>query len=115
MSKRLFGSFAAGAVLLLALSLNVVGQDQSQSFTGWISDSSCGAKGTTAAHKDCAIKCVKEKGATWVFVGSADKKLVAIENQDAVNQDKDLGQQVKVTGHVTKDGTLHVETITPAS
>ena len=115
MRKRLFGCFALGAVLLLALSLNVVGQDQSQSLTGWISDSSCGAKGTTGAHKDCAIKCVKEKGATWVFVGGADNKIVAIENQDAVSQDKDLGQQVKVSGHFTKNGSLHVDSISPAS
>jgi hypothetical protein len=115
MSKRLLGCFAAGAVLLLALSLTIVGQEQSQSLTGWISDSSCAAKGTVAAHKDCAIKCVKEKGAKWVFVNTPDKKVLAIENQDAVNQEKDLGQEVKVSGHVTKDGSLHVDTIGPAS
>lgn len=115
MSKRLLGCFAAGAVLLLALSFNIAGQEQSQTLTGWISDSSCGAKGTVATHKDCAIKCVKEKGAKWVFVNIPDKKVLAIENQDAVSQDKDLGQQVKVSGHVTKDGSLHVDSISAAS
>ena len=115
MRKRLFGSFAAGAVLLLALGLTAVGQDQSQSWTGWISDSGCGAKGANAGHKDCAIKCVKTQDQKWVFVSSEGSKVLSIENQEVVSQDKDLGQQVKVTGHVTKEGSLHVESISPAS
>ncbi len=111
--KKLLSSLAAVAVVLFVFSLYAADQ-QSQSWTGWISDSSCAAKGTSAAHRDCAIKCVKEKGASWVFVNSSDKKVLTIHNQDAINQDTDLGQQVKVTGQIQKDGSLHVESISPA-
>jgi hypothetical protein len=38
-----------------------------------------------------------------------------IKNQDAVDADKDLGQEVKVTGHVTDDGALQVDSISPKS
>lgn len=113
--KKLLSTLAAVAVVLFVFNLYAADQQQSQSWTGWISDSSCAAKGTSAAHKDCAIKCVKEKGASWVFVNSADKKVLPIHNQDAINQDTDLGTQVKVTGQIEKDGSLHVQSISPAS
>jgi hypothetical protein len=80
-------------------------------WTGWISDSSCGAKGANAGHKACAGTCIKEKGASWVFVNDSDKKVIAIHNQDAVKADADLGMPVKVTGHLMDDGSLHVDSI----
>jgi hypothetical protein len=86
-----------------------------QTWTGWISDSHCGAKGMSADHKACAQTCVKTNGAKWVFVNTADKKVLEIENQAVVNGDKDLGQEVKVTGHVTDKGALHVDSIKAAS
>jgi hypothetical protein len=80
-------------------------------WTGWISDSTCSAdKGMTAEHKDCAMKCVKEKGASYVFITSADKKVVKIQNQDAV-KDANVGVEVKVTGSMTDDGALHIAKI----
>ncbi len=102
------------AMLLAPLSLSAA-QDQpaTQTWTGWISDSGCGAKGMSADHRDCAIKCVKEKGAKWTFVNSENKAVLAIHNQDAVNPEADLGGQVKVTGHLTQDGSLHVDSIAP--
>ena len=53
------------AILLFSLfAVSAVADD----FTGWISDSKCGAKGASAEHKDCAAKCVKG-GAAPVFHG----------------------------------------------
>jgi hypothetical protein len=105
---------AVVAMLLAPLGLSAAQDKPTQTWTGWISDSGCGAKGMSAGHRDCAIKCVKEKGAKWVFVNSENKAVLAIHNQDAVNPETDLGGQVKVTGHVTEDGSLHVDSIAPA-
>ena len=109
------GVVALVAMLLAPLSLSAA-QDQpaTQTWTGWISDSGCGAKGMSAGHRDCAIKCVQQKGAKWVFVNSESKAVLDIHNQDAVKPETDLGGQVKVTGHLMEDGSLHVDSIAPA-
>jgi len=88
-------------------------EEKTMSWTGWISDSMCGAKGANANHKDCAMKCVKEKGASYVFVDTKSKKIIKIHNQDAVSE-ANLGQEVKVTGHMMKDGQIHVDSIANA-
>jgi len=103
------------AVLFATLSLATVADDKAMSWTGWISDSHCGAKGMSADHKACAQTCVKTKGASYVFVNSADKKVINIHNQDSINADQDLGTEVKVTGHMMDDGSLHVDKIAPKS
>jgi hypothetical protein len=116
--RKVIGTLAVVALvamLLVPVSLPAA-QDQpaTQTWTGWISDSGCGAKGMAAGHRDCAIKCVKEKGAKWTFVNSENKAVLTIHNQDAVKPDTDLGAQVKVTGHLMEDGSLHVDSIAPA-
>lgn len=70
------------------------------SWTGWITDESCGAKGAKAEHKDCAMKCL-ENGGKLVFYNTADEKLYALDNQGLAKEH--LGHEVKVTGEV--DGT----------
>jgi len=109
--KRAIGTFGLLAVLFATLSLATIAETKTMTWTGWISDSSCGVKGANAAHKACAKTCMKDKGASWVFVNNGDKKVLAIHNQDAVDGDKDLGQEVTVTGHVMDDGSLHVDSI----
>lgn len=95
-------------LLVLALAQSAVAKEN---WTGWISDSGCAAKGTNADHKDCAAKCVKEKGAKWVFVDSKSKNVLAIHNQDAVKE-SDLGHEVVVTGTLSDDKkSIHVESI----
>jgi hypothetical protein len=80
-------------------------------WTGWISDSTCSAeKGMTADHKGCALSCVKNRGASYVFVNSADKKVIKISNQDAV-KDGDVGVELKVTGSIAEDGSLKISKI----
>ncbi|HYO12195.1 MAG TPA: DUF5818 domain-containing protein [Thermoanaerobaculia bacterium] len=65
------------------------------SWTGWITDEHCGAKGAKAEHKDCATKCL-ENGGKLVFYNTADEKIYALDNQDLAKQH--LGHEVKVTG-----------------
>jgi hypothetical protein len=112
--KRAISMFGLLAVLLATISLASFADDKATTWTGWISDSHCGAKGMSAGHKACAETCVKTNGASWVFVNGADSKVIAIKNQDAVNPDKNLGQQVTVTGHMNADGSLQVDSIANA-
>jgi hypothetical protein len=109
--KRAITMSSLLAVLLATISLAAIADDKTMTWSGWISDSHCGAKGMSAGHKACGITCVKTNGATWVFVNSKDQKVLPIKNQDAVDADKNLGQEVKVTGHVNADGTLQVDSI----
>jgi len=112
--KRALSMFGLLAALVATLSLAKVTIAKDMTWTGWISDSGCGAKGANAAHKACAEKCVKEKGASYVFVDSKTKKVYAIHNQDAITE-ANLGQEVKVTGMKESDGSLHVNSIANAS
>ena len=106
--KRVLAITAFAATMVLASSLTSFGAE----LTGWISDSGCGAKGAAAGHKQCAVTCVKEKGAKWVLVTSADKKVYAIDNQDAVSEDN-VGMEVKVTG-TKKGNSIHVDSVAAA-
>jgi hypothetical protein len=109
--KRAISMCSLLAVMLAAISLATFAENKTMTWTGWISDSHCGAKGMSADHKACAETCVKTKGASWVFVSSKTKKVLSIKNQDAVNADEDLGHPVKVTGHVDESGAIQVDHI----
>jgi len=91
--------FAAGLALTLCAAGLVFAADGS--WTGYISDSMCGAKGANEKHSDCAAKCVKEHGAKYVFVNDADKKVYAIDAQDKVAAH--AGHHVTVKGSVDGD------------
>jgi hypothetical protein len=108
--KEVLSTFALLAMLFGTLTLSASAKEKSKTWTGWISDSACTAKGMSADHRDCVIKCVKEKGASWVFVNAKTKAVLNIHNQDAVTEDH-VGHEVMVTGHLMDDGTLHVESI----
>jgi cellobiose phosphorylase len=77
-------------------------------WTGWISDSQCGAKGANANARECTIKCVKEHGAKYVFVNDADKKVYVVDAQDKVADH--AGHHVTVKGTVEGD-TLKLSSI----
>jgi hypothetical protein len=79
-----------------------------QTWTGQISDSSCGESHQSAmehagkklsAH-DCAVACVKN-GGKYVFV--VDGKTYAIANQDFSDLEKQAGSMVKLTGEMKGD------------
>jgi len=111
--KKILVASGVVAILALAISLSAFGRADSQTWTGWISDAGCGAKGASAGHKSCALSCVHDKGGKWAFVTSADKKVIPIHNQDAV-KDSDVGMEVKLTGSLMEDGAVHVDSIAPA-
>lgn len=80
------------------------------SWTGWITDPHCGAKGAKAEHKDCALKCTS-KGDKLVFFNEADQKLYQLDNQDLAKEH--LGHQVTVKGTLSGDA-IKVESIAAA-
>ena len=111
--KRIFSTTVLAAALIAA-GLLTAGQARADSWTGWISDSGCGAKGAAAEHKSCAVACVTKKGAKWVFVNSATKDVIPIHNQDAVSE-ANVGQEVTVTGTLNDDKEIQVESIAAAA
>jgi len=78
------------------------------SWTGWVSDSKCGANGANAAHEACAKKCIAA-GEKPVLVTDKDQKVVPIDNPDAVAEHE--GHHVEVTGQMTSSGAIHVDKV----
>lgn len=111
--RKTYSLVGIAAMLFLIFSLPAVARQKQASWTGWISDSSCGAKGMSASHKNCALTCVHQKGASFVFV-TEDKTVHPIRNQSAV-KDADVGEEVSVTGRLMKDGSIDVKSISPSS
>jgi len=103
--RRILKRVITAAILLLSLFAVSALADE---FTGWISDSKCGAKGASAEHKDCAVRCVKG-GAVPVFV--MDGKVLKIDDTSKV--ERHIGQKVTVTGSVDGD-TIKVESVKAA-
>ncbi|HXM93355.1 MAG TPA: DUF5818 domain-containing protein [Candidatus Dormibacteraeota bacterium] len=97
------------AAVLFAAAMAMAGEGK---WTGYISDSACGAKGAKEGQAECTSKCVKEKGAKYVFVNDADKKVYAIDDQDKVAGH--AGHHVVVKGTVAGD-TLKLEAIEMAA
>lgn len=98
--KKAFVVLALAALLVPALA-------SADSWTGWITDDHCGAKGASAEHASCAKKCL-DQGGKLVFFNSADQKLYNLDNQKLAEEH--LGHEVVVTG--TADGTsIKVESI----
>jgi hypothetical protein len=67
-------------------------------WTGFISDAHCGAKGNNAEHADCAKKCVKGGEAPVLVVG---EKVYTLKNPKKVADY--IGDKVTITGTITND------------
>ena len=93
-----FRSLTASVFFFFAASL---AQPADGTWTGWISDSQCGAKGAHEGSGECTTKCVKERGAKYVFVNDADKKVYVVDAQDKVAEH--AGHHVTVKGSVDGD------------
>lgn len=91
--------FALGITVALCAAALAFGADGT--WTGYISDSHCGAKGAKEGHADCATKCVKEHNASYVFVNDADHKVYNIDAQDKVAAH--AGHHVTVKGSIDGD------------
>jgi hypothetical protein len=86
--------------LALSLFAGVLAMAGDGSWTGYITDSKCGAKAAHDGSRDCTVKCV-QAGAKYVFVNDADKKVYAIDDQDKVAAH--AGHHVTVKGSVDGD------------
>src|SRR5436309_15022878 len=95
-------------VLIVALMFLAASALQAASWTGWITDEHCGAKGNNAEHKSCAMKCAKDHNAALVFYNNDDKKIYKLSDQKAAMDN--IGHEVTVTGEA-KDGLITVAKI----
>lgn len=105
--KKLALSTIGFALATLCLALFLAPTAHADSWTGWVSDSHCGAGGAKAGHASCAKKCVHD-GGKFVFVNGADKKVYQLSKQDIA--DDLLAGEVTVTGTVEGD-SIKVESI----
>jgi hypothetical protein len=104
--KIKFAAVMAATLFAAALTMAADG-----TWTGYISDSKCGAKGANDKAGECTTRCVKG-GAKYVFVDDADKKVYVVDAQDKVAAH--AGHHVTVKG--TVDGeTLKLESIEMAA
>jgi hypothetical protein len=90
------------ATLVVSLaSFAYAGDAVEGSWTGFVTDTDCGAKGAKAEHAACAAKCVKEHGAKYALYTPADKQVWVLSNQDEAA--KMAGQEVTVKGKADKE------------
>ena len=80
------------------------------SWTGWVSDEKCGAKGANAAHADCAKQCIK--GGMKPVLATEDGKVFQVANPEKVTAF--AGEKVVVTGTET-GGVIQVQDVKPAA
>jgi hypothetical protein len=88
------------AAILIALVVGALAMAGDASWTGYITDSKCGAKAAHEGAAECTVKCIKE-GAKYVFVNDSDKKVYAIDDQEKVAAH--AGHHVTVKGSVEGD------------
>ncbi len=105
MTKRLV--VCAVALLLVAGISLAGGKGKEKTFTGWITDTHCGAKGASGDHAACLQKCVNG-GSKYALYTPADKKVYVLDPQDKVAEH--AAHHVKVTGTIEGD-TLKVSSI----
>jgi hypothetical protein len=84
-------------LLMLGFSIAVYAAEKG-TWTGYISDSHCGAKGNNDGHAACAKKCVKEGYAPVFVVGDKVYKI-----NDPKKVSKYIGDKVTITGTMTDD------------
>lgn len=101
----------AALALLLGLTSFALAADMN-SWNGWITDTACAAKGASASHADCAVKCVKDKGAKWALYNEADKSVWILSDQEGAA--KMAGKEVMVKGTADKEKkTITVSSMEP--
>ena len=93
--KKLSAILGIAVLVLVGTLAHASDKAKTESWTGWITDETCGAKNANAEGKGCALKC-HEAGAKLVLFVEGEKKLVGLDNQDEAV--KHLGHPVVVTG-----------------
>lgn len=88
------------------------------SWTGYVTETHCGAAGAKESHADCAVKCVKEKGAKWALYSPTDKSVTILSGDDATmgKMASMAGKKVTVKGSMDKEKkAITVANMEPAS
>jgi len=89
-------------VMVLGFGLAAFATADDATWTGWVSETHCAAAGAKAAHKDCAVKCVKEKGAKWALYDPSTKNTFVLSGDDA-QFEKMAATEVTVKGSMDKE------------
>ncbi len=110
--RKLVSRALIAAMTLCGASLAIAADEGS--WTGWVTETHCGAAGAKEAHADCANKCVKEKGAKWALYNPADKGVYVLSNQEAAG--KMAAKQVTIKGKLdAAKKTIEVASMEPAA
>ncbi len=102
--------FLLVVLAVFCLTCFALAASKDDTWNGWVSETSCGAKGANAQHAGCAKKCIAS-GEKPVLVTDKDQRVVSLDNPDALKDH--AGEHVKVSGKMTSDGTLHVDGVQP--
>ena len=100
----------AGLTIVLACAAVTSTAQSSQTFTGTLSDSVCGASHQAKASagrvtdRECVFACI-DKLAKYVLVDEHDQ-VVAISNQDAAGLPLYAGRRVRITGERKGDAIV---------
>jgi hypothetical protein len=95
--KKLMLLLAAMCLAVLCVSTVWAADD---TLSGWVSDTKCGAKGTSEKHADCAKKCIGA-GAKMALVTDSDKNVLTVDNPESLTGHE--GHHVSVKGTVSGD------------
>ena len=106
--KRILLALAAIALLVPAFA--AAHDHTASSWTGWVTDDSCAAKGANAEHASCAKKCL-DGGGKLVFYNTADEKIYNLDNQKLAEEH--IGHEVVVKG-TAEGSSIKVESIEKA-
>ena len=69
-------------------------------WSGWITDETCGARNANPEGKACALKCAKN-GARLMLYVDGSKKMIGLDDQDEAA--RHVGFPVTVTGTLEKE------------
>jgi hypothetical protein len=116
--KKLLSSSLVLAFVLAVSSFTLAAGAPEGSWSGYVTETHCGAAGAKADHADCAVKCVKEKGAQWALYNPDDKGIFTLSGDDATMAKMAgmAGKKVTVKGTMDKDKkAITVATMTAGS
>jgi hypothetical protein len=100
MKKLVSRTLILAVVLGFGLAARATAEDGT--WTGWVTETHCGAAGAKTAHADCAAKCVKDKGAHWALYNTTDKSQFILSGDDAMML-KMAAKEVTVKGTMDKE------------
>jgi len=104
-TRATLAAIAFGFVFVFASLARAEDKKADGSWTGFVTETHCGAAGAKAEHADCAVKCVKEKGASWALYNPEDKSQFVLSGDDAMmaKMAAMAGKKVTVKGSMNKE------------